>query len=65
MNRNWNIVKGIRVGNSINHDFSKQLEQEIKIKRVINCEFSGIVFKKEPKDIKKYFKWVKDQPYPL
>ena len=59
MNRNWNIVKGIRVGDSIKNN-SENIKMDIKIKRVVNYEFSHIIFKKKPKDIEKYFKWIRD-----
>ena len=62
MNRNWNIVKGIRVGDSIKNN-NENIKMDIKIKRVVNYEFSHIIFKKNPKNpknIEKYFKWIKD-----
>jgi len=58
MNRNWNIVKGIRVGDSIKNN-NNNINTDIKIKRIVNYEFSHIIFKKEPKNIEKYFKWIK------
>jgi len=60
MNRNWNIIKGIRVGNSIDSNNENDVKIEIKIKRVVNLEFSKIVVHKSPKNIEKYFKWIKN-----
>tara|TARA_Y100000590_G_scaffold413229_1_gene508867 strand:- start:268 stop:450 length:183 start_codon:yes stop_codon:yes gene_type:complete len=59
MNRNWNIVKGIRVGNTIQNNDENSIKTDIKIKRVVNYEFSKIIFTNEPNNINKYFKWIK------
>ena len=59
MNRNWNLVKGIRVGNTIQNNDENSIKTDIKIKRVVNYEFSKIIFTKEPNNIDKYFKWIK------
>ena len=58
MNKNWNIIKGIRVGNSIKSS-EDDIKIDIKIKRVVNYEFSNIIFVKKNKEIYKYFKWIK------
>ena len=58
MNKNWNIIKGIRVGNSIKSS-KDDIKIDIKIKRVVNYEFSNIIFVKKNKEIDKYFKWIK------
>ena len=58
MNKNWNIIKGIRVGNSIKSS-EDDIKIDIKIKRVVNYEFSNIIFVKKNKEIDKYFKWIK------
>ena len=59
MNRNWNIMKGVRVGNTINNNDEKIVKLDIKIKRIINFEFSKITFTTNKHNIDKYFKWIK------
>ena len=60
MNINWNIIKGVRVGNSIKYNDEKYIKLDIKIKRIVNLEFSKIVFiNNNNQNINKYYKWIK------
>ena len=58
-NRNWNMIRGVRVGNNINNNDEQSIKLNIKIKRIVNLEFSKIKFVNDNKNINKYFKWVK------
>ena len=43
-NRNWNVIRGIKVGNNINNDDEPFIKLNIKIKRIVNLEFSETNF---------------------
>ena len=59
MNRNWNLMKGVKVGNSINSNDEKMIKLDIKIKRIVNQEFKDIKFINNNPNLNNYFKWIK------